>query len=106
MGDADVPIVEIRARTTQDACEGPAGAAAGDLGLGGLLRLAAGRARSGAAVAARRTGRGGVARRSVLRGLLAFPPVVGRVEPRALVVHGDRMQDALQRSLAADRTRG
>src|SRR5437763_15092989 len=100
MGDLDVPIVEIRSD--------PPGAATGrpparpPSGLGGLLLLALGRAGAASGLAGG-TGRGGgVARAAVLRGLLALPAVVGRVKPGALVVNGDRVQDALEWSLAAD----
>src|SRR5215217_7784302 len=71
--------------------------------LGGLLGLAATGARVAAARAGGAVAGGGrrVARCGVLRRLLRLAAVVRRVEPGALVVHGDGMQDDLERSLAA-----
>src|SRR5690242_3965523 len=72
------------------------------LGLGGLLALAAGAVAATRArlAALRRRGRA-VSGAPVLRRLLRLPAVVRRVEPRALVMHRDRVEDTLQRSLAA-----
>src|SRR5206468_3976549 len=77
-------------------------------GLRGLLRLAAPgagvRAGPGAGTFVRRAR--GIGRTGVLRRLIALPPLIGRVEPRPLVVHRDRMQHALQRRRPAHLARG
>src|SRR5690348_16812786 len=80
------------------------GARAGS-GLGGLLRVAAARAAvtagaAGAPGAGVRRGAAGVGA-AVLRRRLRLAPVVRAVEPRALVMHGHRVEHTLERPLAA-----
>src|SRR5581483_3489857 len=67
-------------------------------GFRGLLGLAP--AASTRALGRLGRGRRVGGRRPVLPRLLGLPTVVRAVEPGALVVHGDGMQDALQRTFA------